>query len=68
MAQIKLITAAPKTAFAALVGRLSCVECKAISDRDATEWIVGISGGYDQGPLELLTFCPACADRERIAG
>jgi hypothetical protein len=46
------------------MGRFSCVECGAISDRNAVDWIAAIAGGFDQGPLQTLVFCPACAARE----
>ena len=54
----KLATAPP---FADTVVR--CVECDLRADT-AAGWKAYLSGGFEGEPVEVVVYCPDCADRE----
>jgi hypothetical protein len=43
---------------------LRCIECDEIAAVPADGWKAYIGGGYEGEPLEVLIYCPACAQRE----
>jgi hypothetical protein len=46
------------------IARLRCLECGAVSDERARGWRAYVGGGYDDDPVEVGIFCPACSERE----
>ncbi len=41
-----------------------CLECGAVAQGSATGWSAYIGGGFEDEPLEVVVFCPACDARE----
>jgi len=41
-----------------------CVECGRPAEGLADGWKAYLSGGFEEEPLEVTVFCPACAVRE----
>jgi hypothetical protein len=42
---------------------LKCLECGAVSDDSARGWRAYLSR-FDDKPVEVCVYCPACAERE----
>ena len=40
-----------------------CIECHLIADT-AAGWKAYVGGGADGEPVEVVIYCPTCADRE----
>jgi hypothetical protein len=40
-----------------------CVECHLVADT-ANGWKAYLGGGFEGEPVEVVVYCPACADRE----
>jgi hypothetical protein len=40
-----------------------CVECALTADTTAG-WKAFLTGGFDDEPVEIVVYCPACAERE----
>jgi len=41
-----------------------CVECDRVAEGTPDGWKAFVGGGYEGEPIEVLVYCPACADRE----
>lgn len=41
-----------------------CIECDRVADGTAEGWEAYVCGGYEGEPIEVLVYCPVCADRE----
>lgn len=44
--------------------RVCCAQCGTIAEGTANNWRAFIGGGFEGEPLELIAFCPGCAQRE----
>jgi hypothetical protein len=40
-----------------------CAECEVVADT-AAGWKAYLSGGFEGEPVQVVVFCPACAERE----
>lgn len=47
-----------------MTGRLVCIECGLASDVQARHWRAYLVNSDDDGPDEVVCYCPACAARE----
>jgi hypothetical protein len=45
-------------------GQVRCVECDAPAVGPATGWQAFLCGGFEDNPVEVVIYCPACAARE----
>ena len=45
-------------------GEIRCVECDLAATGTADGWKAYVGGGFDDEPLEVFVYCPACAARE----
>ncbi|MGZ4413556.1 MAG: hypothetical protein ACXVRZ_04135 [Gaiellaceae bacterium] len=45
-----------------------CIECNRVAEGTAHGWKAFVGGSYEGDPIEVLVYCPACADREFGAG
>jgi hypothetical protein len=41
-----------------------CIECDRLPEGPATGWKAYLGGGYDKEPVEVVIYCPECAERE----
>ena len=45
-------------------GDVRCVECDVAATGTADGWKAYVGGGFDDEPIEVIIYCPACAARE----
>lgn len=45
-------------------GDVRCTECGELASGLATGWRAYLAGGFDDDPVEVIVFCPACVVRE----
>jgi hypothetical protein len=43
---------------------VTCSECGAAAREGADGWCAFVVGGYDADDVEVVVFCPDCAERE----
>ena len=43
---------------------VTCSECGAAAREGAEGWCAFVVGGYDGDDVEIVVFCPDCAERE----
>lgn len=41
-----------------------CVECDIVATGTAEGWKAYVGGGFEDEPIEVIIYCPACAARE----
>lgn len=51
-------------AAASVSGDVRCTECGELASGLATGWKAYLAGGFEDVPVEVIVFCPACAFRE----
>jgi hypothetical protein len=54
----------PHTASQQETSRLTCLECRTVSDDSARGWRAYVGGDVDGEPIQVGVYCPACAERE----
>jgi hypothetical protein len=45
-------------------GAVRCAECGAVAHGIPVGWQAYLAGGYEDEPIEIVTYCPVCAERE----
>jgi len=46
------------------LGEVRCVECDLVATGTAEGWKAYVGGGFEDEPIEVIIYCPACAARE----
>jgi len=45
-------------------GEVRCIECGELASGPTNGWKAYLAGGFEDEPVEVVVYCPACAFRE----